>query len=186
MKDPEEFSRGVMLLKVNPENIHLAINTMEEVWNEVNQFTPFEYKSLYQTYKDQYIKDRNTARIVGYFSLLAIFISCLGIFGLAAFMAERKTKEIGIRKVNGASTKSIVLMMSKEFSKWVVIGYIISCPIAWYIMDKVLNNYEYRISIGYWPFILSFLLVFFIAFITVGYQAFKVARSNPVDALRYE
>ena len=186
LKDPAEFSRGVMLVKVNPENIKSALKTMEEVWNEVNQFTPFEYKFLSQTYSDQYIKDRNTARIIGYFSLLAIFISCLGIFGLAAFMAERKTKEIGIRKVNGASTQSIVLMMSKEFSKLVVVGYIISCPIAWYIMDKVLNTYEYRISIDFWPFIISFILVFFIAFVTVGYQAFKVAKSNPVDALRYE
>ncbi len=187
MQDPGEHdSRGVMLVKINGAQVGNAIQSLEELWNKINRITPFEFHFLDRTYEELYSQDRRIGQIVLYFTILAIIISCLGIFGLAAFMAERRTKEIGVRKVNGAGIGNIVWLMSKEFSRWVIIAFIIACPLAWYFMDKVLNNYAYRIDIGAGIFIIAFLMVFIIAFVSVGYQAFKVARANPVEALRYE
>lgn len=187
MQDPSAHeSRGVMLIKINGSQIKSAIKSIENMWHKVNSLTPFEFHFLDQAYEDLYSKDRRIGKIVLYFTLLAIIISCLGVFGLAMFTAERRTKEIGIRKVNGAGIIDIVWLLSKEFSKWIFIAFIIASPLAWYIMEKVLNNYAYRIEISFVTFVQAFLIVFSIAFLSVGYQAFKVARANPVEALKYE
>ena len=124
--------------------------------------------------------------IFKYFALLAILISCLGLFGLASFVAEQRTKEIGIRKALGASVSGIVLLLSKEFTKWVLLANIIAWPIAYYVMAKWLENFAYRMDIGLWVFVLSGTLAFIIAIITVIFQAVKAALANPVDSLRYE
>jgi len=117
---------------------------------------------------------------------LAIFITCLGLFGLASFTAEQRTKEIGIRKALGASVSGIILLLSKEFTKWVLVANIIAWPVAYLAMNRWLQNFAYRIDIGLGTFILAGVLALVIALLTVGYQAIKAARANPVDALRYE
>ena len=117
---------------------------------------------------------------------LAIFIACLGLFGLASFTAEQRTKEIGIRKALGASVSNIVIRLSMEFTKWVLVANIIAWPIAYFAVDRWLQNFAYRISIGIGTFITAALSAFVIAWLTVGYQAIKAARANPVEALRYE
>jgi putative ABC transport system permease protein len=133
-----------------------------------------------------YTTERQARKIAGYFTLLALMISSLGLFGLAAFIAEQRTKEIGIRKVVGASIKDVVFMLSKDFTKWVLVSNIIAWPVAYFVMRKILERYAYRTHIGLEIFVLSGLAALFIALLTVSYQAFKSARANPADSLRYE
>jgi putative ABC transport system permease protein len=124
--------------------------------------------------------------IFQYFSFISIMIACLGLFGLASISAEQRTKEIGIRKVLGASMSNVVLTLSKEFLAWVVLSNIVAIPIAWYFMSKWLQDFAYRIPISWWMFIFAGGLAFIVAFLTVGVQALKAATANPVESLRYE
>ena len=126
------------------------------------------------------------SQIFSYFTFLAILIACLGLFGLASFTAEQRTKEIGIRKALGASVSEIIFLLSKEFTRWVLVANIIAWPLAYFAMNRWLQNFAYRINIGIGTFILAALLALVIALLTVGYQAIKAARANPVEALRYE
>ncbi|GAG21099.1 unnamed protein product, partial [marine sediment metagenome] len=135
---------------------------------------------------DLYQSEKRLGRIFGYFALLAIFISCLGILGLAAFTAEQRTKEIGIRKILGSSVSGIILLLSKEFSKWILLANAIAWPVAWFAMNKWLQGFAYRTGINLGVFILAGFLSILIAAIPVSYQAIKAALSNPIDALRYE
>jgi len=121
-----------------------------------------------------------------YFSILAIFISCLGLFGLASFIAEQRTKEIGVRKVLGASIGNLVMLLSKEFTKWVIVANLIAWPIAYYAMAKWLENFAYRIEMTWLPFVGAASIAMLIAFATVSYHAIKAALTDPVKALRYE
>jgi len=121
-----------------------------------------------------------------YFTLITIFVACLGLFGLTSFTAEQKTKEIGIRKVLGASVSGIVCLLSRELAKWVLIANLIAWPLAWFFSNRWLQNFAYRINISIWTFILSAALALAVALITVSYQSVKSARANPVDSLRYE
>ncbi|MBU1066006.1 FtsX-like permease family protein, partial [bacterium] len=125
-------------------------------------------------------------QLLSIFSVLAIFVACLGLFGLASFTTEQRTKEIGIRKVMGASVRSILFLLSKEFLKWVVISNIIAWPMAWFLMNRWLQNFAYHTDIQMWIFGLSLIISFAIAVLTVIYQALKAATSNPVESLRYE
>ena len=124
--------------------------------------------------------------VINTFTFLILFIACLGLFGLAAFTAEQRTKEIGIRKVLGASISRIIVLLAKEFTKWVIIANIIAWPIGYFAMDKLLQGYAYRVKIGWWMFAFSGGVALLISFITVSSQAVKAARTNPVDALKYE
>ena len=128
----------------------------------------------------------NRCRIFGIFTLLGLFIACLGLLGLASFTAESRTKEIGIRKVCGASVAGIVIMLSKQFTKWVLLANGIAWPVAYFAMNKWLQNFAYRINIDIMTFLLSGLLVLGIALLTVSFQSFKAALANPADSLRYE
>jgi putative ABC transport system permease protein len=125
-------------------------------------------------------------KVVSVFTVLAIFISCMGLFGLASFMTQQRTKEIGIRKVLGASVPGIVQQLSKEFLKWVLLANFIAWPLAFLGMSKWLQNYVYRTAIGVWPFLLAGVLALLIAVFSVGSQSLKTAKTNPVEALRYE
>jgi len=133
-----------------------------------------------------YTTERQARKIAGYFTLLALLISSLGLFGLAAFLAERRTKEIGIRKIVGASVRDVVFMLSKDFTKWVLLSNVIAWPAAYFVMNKILGKYAYRTHIGWEIFLLSGLAALIIALLTVSYQAIKAARANPADSLRYE
>jgi putative ABC transport system permease protein len=162
------------------------MSLLKEKWKELFPRRSFDYFFLDDFFDSQYRAEEKLGYSVLCFSLLAIFIGCLGLFGLASFTAEQRTKEIGIRKVLGASVSRIVGHLSKEFMLLVVMANIIAWPVAWFAMSKWLQNFTYRIDMGWWIFILSGALALFIALLTVSYQAIKAAHANPVDALRYE
>jgi len=133
-----------------------------------------------------YRSDSILAKVLGYFSLLAIFISCLGLFALAQFSSQQRTKEIGIRKVVGATVLGIISLLIKEFTRWVILANIFAWPIAWFVMNKWLQNFAYHINLTIGSFLLAGVLVFMISIFAVSYQSIKAAIANPVDSMRYE
>jgi putative ABC transport system permease protein len=166
---------------------HLStISFIENVWKKYAGDEEFSYNFLDDNLQRLYTDDRRTSEIAGAFSILAIFIACLGLLGLAAFVTEQRTKEIGIRKVLGASVAEIVALLSKEFVKWVLVANVVAWPLAYYVMNNWLKNFAYRIDIGIWIFIASGALALVIAILTVSSHAIKAATANPVQSLRYE
>ena len=147
---------------------------------------PFEYAFLDDEVQKQYSAEITLSRIINLFTTMAIFISCLGLFGLAAFSAEQRKKEIGVRKVLGASVTGIVQLLSKEFLKLVAVAIIIATPVAWWAMSKWLQAFAYRIDISWWMFALTGFIAILIALLTVSFQAIKAAIANPVKSLRTE
>ena len=173
-------------LRINSENLSNTMDLIKNTWKKLAPNLIFEYYFLDEDFDKLYKSETTASQVIGYFTVLSIFIACLGLFGLASFIADQRTKEIGIRKVNGASISSIIMLLSKDFTKWIVVAFIIACPIAWYTMNKWLQDFAYRININWWIFIASGALALAIALFTVGYQAIKVAKANPVESLRYE
>ncbi len=173
-------------IKIRPENIQDTLTFLKIKWKEFSQDRPLNYYFLNDNYDKMYKKEEKSGEIFKYFTLLAIFIACLGLFGLASFTAEQRTKEIGIRKVLGASVPNIILLLSKEFTKCVLVASIIALPIAYYVVNRWLQNFAYRTNINFWIFILAAALAFVIALSTVSFQAIRSAIANPVDALRFE
>jgi putative ABC transport system permease protein len=167
-------------------SIGAVLQSIAEIWHKLNPNEPFEYSFLDEDFAKNYEAENHLSSIVTYFTIIAILISCLGLFGLATFSAEQRTKEIGIRKVLGASVASIVGLLSKDFLKLVAVAIIVASPIAWYVMSKWLQDFAYRISIGWWMFIIAAILALIIAFVTIGFQAVRAANSNPVKNLRTE
>jgi putative ABC transport system permease protein len=149
---------------------------------------PFDYYFLNEDYDRLYQAERRVGEMFLYFTIIAIIIACLGLFGLASYNAEQKRKEIGIRKALGSSVGSIVLMLSKQFSKWVVVANVIAWPLAWLFMHEWLGNFAYGIRVidHLWIFVISALTALVIALLTVAYQAVRAALINPVDAIKYE
>ena len=173
-------------VQIAPQDIPGTLAFLEKTWETFSPETPFEYSFLDETFDRQYQADTSMNEIFGYASGLTIFIACLGLFGLASFSAERRTKEIGIRKVMGATMPSLIRLITREFIVLVAVANVIAWPIAYYIMQMWLQDFAYRADIGVVPFLLGGILAFAIALVTVGYQAIRVARSNPVNALRNE
>ena len=162
------------------------LSAAEKIFKKYNPEYPFEYKFIDQEYAQKFADTERTATLIGLFAGLTIFISCLGLFGLATYMAENRIKEIGVRKVLGASVFSITSLLSKEFLGLVVISILIASPVAWYAMYKWLQSYQYRISVQWWVFLLAGGLSIVIALATVSFQAIKAAVANPVKSLRSE
>jgi len=179
-------STGLMSFRIKTEDISGTIALLRKKWNEFLPGEPFAYSFLDERFFNIYMAEQKIGKIFGVFSGLAIFISCLGLFGLAAFMAEKRTKEIGIRKVLGASVPNIIRLMVKEFVILVGIANLIAWPIAYFIMRSWLQDFAYRISLGIHLFVLAGLVALLIALTTVVYQAVKAAIANPVNSLRYE
>lgn len=180
-------SGSLAFARIETENIPGALEHIESTMKKFDpgyQRAPFFFNDVLTSYI--YTSERTARKIAGYFTVLALLISSLGLFGLAAFMAERRTKEIGIRKVVGASIKDVVLMLSKDFTKWVLLSNAIAWPVAYVVMQKLLARYAYRTHVGWEIFVLSGTAALFIALLTVSYQALKSARANPADSLRYE
>jgi putative ABC transport system permease protein len=177
---------GVMLIKLNGMKQAEALSFFEKTWKNLNSDTPFEYHFLDQTYDQLYASERRINLIFSYFSILAILIACLGLLGLALYSADQRTKEIGIRKVNGAKISEVLVMLNKDFVKWVAIAFVIATPIAYYAMHKWLQNFAYKTELSWWIFALAGVLALGIALLTVSFQSWKAARRNPVEALRYE
>ena len=175
-------SPGSLLVRVKPENL----DVVRQAWQALVPERPFEYSFLDDSYNQQYRREETLATLIGWFSALTIFISCLGLFGLAAFTAEQRTKEIGIRKVLGASVSSIVTLLSKDFLKLVLIAILIASPIAWYAINQWLKDFAYKIDIEWWYFALAGALAVSIALLMVSSQSIKAALMNPVNSLRSE
>jgi putative ABC transport system permease protein len=175
-----------LLIRIAPQNITATMEYVENIWKEQVPGRPFEYSFLEEHFDQIYKGDENTGRMFASFASLAILIACLGLFGLSAFTVEQKTKEIGIRKVLGASVSGIVMMLSKEFVKWVTLGSLIAFPFAYFFAQDWLGNFVYRTEINYLVFLVAALLGLLIALLTVSYQAVKASLSNPVNSLRYE
>ncbi|MEJ2617903.1 MAG: ABC transporter permease, partial [Ignavibacteriaceae bacterium] len=173
-------------IRISSNDISGTISAIKNEWKKFVPNKPFEYFFLDEDLNRLYHSDQKTGEILSSFSLLAIFIACLGLFGLAAFTTERRTKEIGIRKALGASVLNVIFILSKEFTKWVLIANIIAWPVAYFFMNKWLQDFAYRINVSIWIFILSGIIALFIALLTVISHAIKAARANPVKSLRYE
>lgn len=177
----------IMMMRINNININESIAHIKEVYNTYSSDNrEFYYKFLDEDYQSLYNAEQRTGQIFQIFAILAIFISCLGLFALASFMAERRIKEIGIRKVNGAKIEDIVWLLSRDFARLVIISFVFSTPIAWYIMKMWLENFVYRTNITAWIFAIAGVLALVIALLTVSYQSAKAALKNPVETLRYE
>jgi predicted permease len=176
----------MMLIKTEPGKTAQALSSLEKLSRKYNPGYPFEYHFLDETFEKQYKSETLIGQLAGYFGCLAIFISCLGLFGLATFTAEQRTKEIGIRKVLGASVGNITLLLSTDFLKLVAIAFIIASPIAWYAMSKWLENFAFHIDLGVELFLLAGVAALLIALGTVSFQSVKAALSNPVKSLRSE
>jgi putative ABC transport system permease protein len=181
---PYQFSH--ISTKIQLDDVSRVLTFLEAKWSEFAPEYPFEYAFVDEEFDRYYNFERRQGQLFTYCSILAIFISCMGIFGLASFTAEKRTKEIGIRKVLGASVSGIVVLLSKEFVKWVLVANIIGWPVAYFVMSKWLQSFAYRVNIGIWMFAFSAFLVLIIALLTVSYQSIMTALANPINSLRYE
>lgn len=173
-------------VRIQSGGIRETMGVAKGIWEEYNGNRPFEYSFFDQEIDKKYKQEEQVGLIFGYFAALSIFISCLGLFGLATFLAEQKTKEIGIRKVLGASSAKIVILLNTEFLRCVLLSSVIAWPLGWCIMRTWLRAYPYRTDLGWSLFILSSLMAVGITLATVSIQAVKAALANPSDALRYE
>lgn len=183
---PGGYTPRYVSVRVNTDNIASVLNQMQNVWSSFNSQLPFEYSFFDEDYDNLYANEIRTGRLFLVFSGLAIFIACLGLLGLAAFMTEQRTREIGIRKVLGASASTLYFVLSVQFIKWVVLANIIAFPLAWIVMSQWLENFAYRIDMGWWMFALAGGIALAIALMTVSWQAVRAALVNPVESLRYE
>jgi putative ABC transport system permease protein len=175
-----------VIIKIRPDRIRETLGFLQEKWGEFVPGRPMDYSFLDQNYEALYRKEQKLSSVFGFFTGLAIITACLGLFGLASFTAAARTKEIGIRKVLGASSANLAGLLSLEFTKWVVAANVIAWPVAYYAVRRWLQSFAYRISIGIGTFALAATLAFVIALLTVSFQAIKAALANPIDSLRYE
>jgi putative ABC transport system permease protein len=175
-----------IFIKVSPGNIARTMDFTRETFQTIFPGSPFEFSFLDESYDRYYRSEIQLGRLLNGFTILAIFISCLGLFGLASFMAEQRTREIGIRKVLGSTIKGITVLLSREFLKWVLLANLIAWPVAYFLMKSWLQNFPYRTPITFWIFLIATLGSLAIAWLTISYQSLKAATANPVKALRYE
>jgi len=173
-------------IKIAAGNVPGTLNYIKGMSLKYAPDYPFEYSFIDRGIGNLYQSEQKLGKIFGYFAFIAIFISCLGIFGLASFTAERRTKEIGIRKTLGAPVSSIVVLLSKDFSRWVLLANIIAWPLGWYAMHKWLENFAYRVDLSLFLFVFAGVLSFITAALPIGFHSIKAATANPVDTLRYE
>ncbi|HYV91589.1 MAG TPA: FtsX-like permease family protein [Chitinophagales bacterium] len=173
-------------MKIKPENTAPTLGNIEKAFKKLFPFRPYQYHFKDANNEEQYAKEAKWKQIISFGAILTILISCIGLFGLIMLSAEKRVKEIGIRKVLGASVTVIVRIISGDFLKLVMLAAIIATPAAWWVMNKWLENYPYRVSISWWMFVFSAAMVLVIAFLTMSVQSFKAAIANPVKSLRTE
>lgn len=186
LMDRNVSSVAYISVKVSNNNLPQVINHLKSTWDKHTNGIPFRYSFLDDEYGRLYEGEKRAGTVLIVFSVLAIFIACIGLVGLASYMAAQKTKEIGVRKVNGARVYEVLAMFNKNFVKWVVIAFVIATPVAWYAMLKWLGNFAYKTEMSWWIFALAGLIALGIALLTVSWQSWKAATRNPVEALRYE
>jgi putative ABC transport system permease protein len=173
-------------IRVNSTNVPGTLKFIESKYKKIAPNFLFRYNFLDETIDNFYKTEQKLGSIARYLTFLTMFIACLGLLGLSLYLVEQRTKEIGIRKVFGASVSGIIWLISKEFMKWVMIAFIIACPLAWYVMNHWLQNFVYRTSIEWWMFVFTGVAALAIAFLTISFQTIKAARTNPVESLKYE
>jgi ABC-type antimicrobial peptide transport system permease subunit len=173
-------------VRMGPGNVTSTIESIKKTYNSFKPDIPIDFHFLDDDFDKLYSSEQRMSKILGYFSFLAIIISCLGLIGLSSFVTVSRTKEIGIRKINGARSSEIYSLLSGEYVKWVMISIIIACPVAWYLMHKWLQNFAYHVDIRLWIFASAGFVALIIALLTVSWQSFRAAGKNPVEALRYE
>ena len=173
-------------IRLKGDNTRVAIATVKHVYEEFNKERPFRYFFLDDHLNMLYAKENQQARLITIFSLLSVIVSILGILGLSIFMCQQRIKEIGVRKVNGARTAEVMLMLNQNFVKWVVIAFVLATPLSWFIMSCWLESFAYKTQLSWWIFAVAGVLALGIALLTVSWQSWKAANQNPVDALRYE
>ncbi|HEV9038012.1 MAG TPA: ABC transporter permease [Puia sp.] len=175
-----------LIVKARTKDLPGLLATMQNEWKNAKAEMPFSYSFLDDRFNNTYKSEQNIGRILGIFAGLTIFVACLGLFGLATFTAAERTREIGIRKVLGAGTSSIVTLLSKDFLRLVALAFLIAAPVAWLVMNKWLQDFAYRITIPWWIFAITGVLVTLITLLTIGFRALKAASANPVDSLHTE
>lgn len=181
-----EKSDGSVSFLFKPEKTHDVIENLEKTWKQLAPGQPFQYSFLDEDFESMYRSEQRHGKIFALFAGLAIIIACMGLFALTAFTAEQRTKEIGIHKVLGASVSSIVLLLSRDFGKLILVAFFVSAPTAWYAVNWWLESYTYKTEIGVPVYLLSGALAFTIALVTMSYQSIKAAATNPVESLRTE
>ena len=177
-------SDGNVNFRFNPHKTGDALASIEKIWKQLAPGAPFQYSFLDEDFGRMYLAEQRLGNIFIVFSTLAIIIACLGLFALTAFSVEQRTKEIGIRKVLGASVNSIVILLSRDFGKLIVIAFVVSAPLAWYAIDWWLQSYTYKTEIGLNVYVFAGALAFMVALFTMGYQSIKAAKSDPVKSLK--
>ena len=182
----EPYSMAKFSLKISTASIPLTIKSIEDKWQELIPQHPFSYYFIDDNFDKQYRADEKFGQLFSSFAALAIFIACLGLIGLTTYSAAQRTKEIGIRKVMGASVSTIVMLLSKEFSKLLALAFIIAIPVSWYGIQAWLDNFAYKVNIGVWIYLLTAVTVGLIVLISISWQSIKVALQNPVNSLRNE
>ncbi|HLF63500.1 MAG TPA: ABC transporter permease [Saprospiraceae bacterium] len=179
-------SSGYISMRLNAEDVASFIHRLQDIWKTMAPGQPFTYSFMDDRFMQMYLAEQRFGRIIGTFSLLAIFVACIGMVGLATFIAEQRTKEIGVRKILGASVPGLIALLSKDFLRLVLIAFILAVPFAWYVMNRWLDNFAYRISIEWWVFAVAGIVAMIIALLTVSYQSVRAAVANPVTSLRSE
>jgi ABC-type antimicrobial peptide transport system permease subunit len=177
---------GTIVASINSQNQQATIKSIEQLYKRFNPGFPFTFNFLDEAYQRQYESEVRVSTLSKYFAGLAIIISCLGLFGLAAFTAQKRRKEIGIRKVVGASVSNIVTMLSKDFLRLVCLSLVIAFPLSWWLMNDWLQSFAYRINIDPWVFVIAGVSVMVITLLTISFQSIKAAITNPVKSLRTE
>jgi len=173
-------------VKYDPQLSTTIIGLLKEPWGKMFPDQPFDYVFNDQFYSEQYESNKVFGRLVCTFALLIVLIACIGLYSLARFEINKRVKEIGVRKVNGATISEVMALLNKDFVKWVIISFIIATPVAWYAINKWLENFAYKTNLSWWIFALSGTLALGIALFTVSWQSWRAATRNPVEALRYE
>jgi putative ABC transport system permease protein len=175
-----------MSVRIGTEDMNQTLGYLEEKLQPYRGAQPFLFSFLDEDFARLYQNEEKSRRLFGIFSLLAIVISCLGLFALASFTTEQKTKEIGIRKILGSSVLDIIIMLSWRFTKWVILANIIALPVAWYVMNRWLQNFAYRIPAGIDAFLLASGIALLFSLFTVSFKVFRAASANPIDSIRFE
>ena len=174
------------MVKMKAYDMQQTLSVIEKKWQETYPEWMYTYSFVDDRIEQTYHSEKRTFQLMGYFSLLTIFIACLGLCGLASYTTKRRFKEIGVRKVLGASISQIISLLSKDFIKWVLVANIIAWPVAWYAMDKWLQHFAFHTELSWWIFTTSAICTIVIALLTVSWQSFIAATRAPVDSLKYE
>jgi putative ABC transport system permease protein len=189
MQNTESFGANTggqyVFARIKPNQTQSAIEAIEAKWKEIAPEQAFKFSFLDESLNQQYKEEQQTGRIFSIFSVLAIFVSCIGLFALSAYITSLRTKEIGVRKVLGASVGGVVLMLSRDFTKMILIAFALAVPVAWLVMEKWwLQNFAFRINVNLWIILIAGFSVLAISWLTVSFQSVKAALANPVDSLK--